>query len=155
MPTDKQLINAKFASDATGKATTIPDKKCITYAEMQTLLPTFSIDIPNGHLRVLNFTGTYTDKFYLIVNNTTYYLDKNFLDIEFPNNKKYSINVNSCDNREVTVLRLYNTTNPKLWQKGIITYSNQSKIWEETLYTSGGYYIILYYANGQLVDLNK
>lgn len=60
MPAGNQLINAKFASDATGKVTTIPDKKCITYIEMQTLVPRFTIDLTPGKITILNLTGVWS-----------------------------------------------------------------------------------------------
>lgn len=69
---DKRTITAKFASDTTGIATSLPDKKLITYLEMQGMIPEVSswpITMPEvGQVKILNLTGTQSDKLKVVFN---------------------------------------------------------------------------------------
>ena len=97
---DKRTITAKFASDTTGIATSLPDKKLITYLEMQGMMPEVSswpITMPEvGQVKILNLTGTQSDKLRVVFDyNDVHYISKNVetFDISIFNKQNVSTQV--------------------------------------------------------------
>lgn len=93
---DKRTITAKFASDTTGIATSLPDKKLITYLEMQGMMPEVSswpITMPEiGQVKILNLTGTQSDKLKVVFNyNDIHYIAKNVETFDISNYGKANV----------------------------------------------------------------
>lgn len=93
---DKRTITAKFASDTTGIATSLPDKKLITYLEMQGMMPEVSswpITMPEvGQVKILNLTGNNTDHLIVVFDyNDVHYIGKNVETFDISNFGKANV----------------------------------------------------------------
>lgn len=93
---DKRTITAKFASDTTGIATSLPDKKLITYLEMQGMMPEVSswpITMPEiGQVKILNLTGTQSNKLKVVFNyDDIHYIGKNVETFDISNYGKANV----------------------------------------------------------------
>lgn len=131
---DKRTITAKFASDTTGIATSLPDKKLITYLEMQGMMPEVSswpITMPEvGQVKILNLTGTQSDKLRVVFDyNDVRYISKNVetFDISIFNKKNVSTQVVTSMKTDLSIAILMSYPDPvsgePYWSKTV--YSNE------------------------------
>ena len=113
---DKRTITAKFSSDTTGIATSLPDKKLITYLEMQGMMPEVSswpITMPEvGQVKILNLTGIQSDKLRIIFDyNDIHYISKNveIFDISIFNKQNVSTQIvtDMKNNLSIAILMSY------------------------------------------------
>lgn len=132
---DKRTITAKFASDTTGIATSLPDKKLITYLEMQGMMPEVSswpITMPEvGQVKILNLTGTQSDKLRVIFNyNDVHYISKNVetFDISIFNKQNVTTQVVTSIKTDLSIALLMSYPDPvsgePYWAKTV--YSNET-----------------------------
>ena len=156
---DKRTITAKFASDTTGIATSLPDKKLITYLEMQGMMPEVSswpITMPEvGQLKILNLTGTQSDKLKVIFDyNDVRYISKNVetFDISIFNKQNVSTQVVTSMKTDLSIAILMSYPDPvsgePYWAKTV--YSNEksnSNVLMRTLKISQAHLILVSYEN--------
>lgn len=152
---DKRTITAKFASDTTGIATSLPDKKLITYLEMQGMMPEVSswpITMPEvGQVKILNLTGTQSDKLIVVFDyNDVHYIGKNVetFDISIFNKQNVSTQVVISMKTDLSIAILMSYPDPvsgePYWAKTI--YSNDksnSNVLMRTLKISQAHLILV------------
>lgn len=155
---DKRTITAKFASDTTGIATSLPDKKLITYLEMQGMMPEVSswpITMPEvGQVKILNLTGDQSGKLRVIFNyNDVRYISKNVetFDISIFNKPNVSTQVTSTKtDLSIAILMSYPdpVSGEPYWAKTV--YSNEkssNNVLMNTLKISQAHLILVSYEN--------
>lgn len=156
---DKRTITAKFASDTTGIATSLPDKKLITYLEMQGMIPEVSswpITMPEiGQVKILNLTGTNSDHLSVIFNyDDIRYIGKNVETFDISNFGRPTVNTQVVTSMKsdlsIAILMSYpdpNSGEPN-WAKTV--YSNEktnSNILMRVLKISQAHLILVSYEN--------
>lgn len=156
---DKRTITAKFASDTTGIATSLPDKKLITYLEMQGMIPEVSswpITMPEiGQVKILNLTGTNSDYLRIIFNyDNIHYIGKNVETFDISNFGKPTVNTQVVtsmkSNLSIAILMSYPdpAAGEPNWAKTV--YSNEktnSNILMRVLKISQAHLILVSYEN--------
>lgn len=156
---DKRTITAKFASDTTGIATSLPDKKLITYLEMQGMMPEVSswpITMPEvGQVKILNLTGTQSDKLRVVFDyNDVHYIGKNVetFDISIFNKQNVSTQVVTSMKTDLSIAILMSYPDPvsgaPYWAKTV--YSNEksnNNVLMRTLKISQAHLILVSYEN--------
>lgn len=156
---DKRTITAKFASDTTGIATSLPDKKLITYLEMQGMIPEVSswpITMPKiGQVKILNLTGTNTDHLSVIFDyDDIHYIGKNVETFNISNFNKPAVNTQVVTsmktNLSIAILMSYPdpVSGESYWAKTV--YSNEktnSNILMRVLKISQAHLILVSYEN--------
>lgn len=156
---DKRTITAKFASDTTGIATSLPDKKLITYLEMQGMMPEVSswpITMPEvGQVKILNLTGTQSDKLRVVFDyNVVHNISKNVetFDISIFNKKNVSTQVVTSMKTDLSIAILMSYPDPvsgePYWAKTV--YSNEksnTNVLMRTLKISQAHLILVSYEN--------
>ena len=156
---DKRTITAKFASDTTGIATSLPDKKLITYLEMQGMMPEVSswpITMPEvGQVKILNLTGTQSDKLRVVFDyNDVHYISKNVetFDISIFNKQTVTTQVVTSMKTNLSIAILMSYPDPvsgkPYWAKTV--YSNGKSninVLMKTLKISQAHLILVSYEN--------
>lgn len=156
---DKRTITAKFASDTTGIATSLPDKKLITYLEMQCMMPEVSswpITMPEiGQVKILNLTGTNTDHLRIIFNyDDVHYVGKNVETFDISNFGRPTVNtqVVTSMKTDLSIAILMSYPDPvsgePYWAKTV--YSNEksnNNVLMRTLKISQAHLILVSYEN--------
>lgn len=156
---DKRTITAKFASDTTGIATSLPDKKLITYLEMQGMMPEVSswpITMPEiGQVKILNLTGTQSDKLKVVFNyDDMHYIGKNVETFDISNYGKTAVStqVITSTKTELGIAILMSYPDPAAgepyWAK--TAYSNEkanTNIFMRALKISQAHLIIVSFEN--------
>lgn len=156
---DKRTITAKFASDTTGIATSLPDKKLITYLEMQGMMPEVSswpITMPEiGQVKILNLTGTSTDHLSVVFDyNDIHYIGKNVETFDISNYGKNTVStqVITSMKTELGIAILMSYPDPDVgescWDK--TAYSNEkadNNIFMRALKKSQAHLIIVSFEN--------
>lgn len=156
---NKRTITAKFASDTTGIATSLPDKKLITYLEMQGMIPEVSswpITMPEiGQVKILNLTGVNTDHLMIIFNyDDVHYIGKNVETFDISNFGRPTVNTQVVTSMKsdlsIAILMSYPDPNSgePYWAKTV--YSNEktnSNILMRVLKISQAHLILVSYEN--------
>lgn len=156
---DKRTITAKFASDTTGIATSLPDKKLITYLEMQGMIPEVSswpITMPEiGQVKILNLTGTQSDKLRVIFNyDDIHHIGKNVETFDISNYGKANVStqVITSTKTELGIAILMSYPDPvagePYWAKTV--YSNEkskTNIFMRALKISQAHLILVSFEN--------
>lgn len=156
---DKRTITAKFASDTTGIATSLPDNKLITYLEMQGMMPEVSswpITMPEiGQVKILNLTGTNSDKLRVVFNyDDIHYIGKNVETFDISNYGKTAVStqVITSTKTELGIGILMSYPDPgagaPFWAKTV--YSNEksnTNIFMRALKISQAHLIIVSFEN--------
>lgn len=156
---DKRTITAKFASDTTGIATSLPDKKLITYLEMQGMMPEVSswpITMPEiGQVKILNLTGTQSDKLRVVFNyDDIHYIGKNVETFDISNYGKANVStqVVTSTKTELGIAILMSYPDPvagePYWAKTV--YSNEksnTNIFMRALKISQAHLILVSFEN--------
>lgn len=156
---NKRTITAKFASDTTGIATSLPDKKLITYLEMQGMMPEVSswpITMPEiGQVKILNLTGTNTDHLSVAFDySDVHYIGKNVetFDISKYNKSTVSTQVITSMKSDLSIAILMSYPDPVVgepyWAKTV--YSNEksnNNVLMRTLKISQAHLILVSYEN--------
>ena len=161
---NKRTITAKFASDTTGIATSLPDKKLITYLEMQGMIPEVSswpITMPEiGQVKILNLTGTNTNHLSVIFNfDDVHYIGKNVETFDISIFGKSTVNTQVVTSKKydlsIAILMSYPdpVTGESYWAKTV--YSNEktnSNILMRVLKISQAHLILVSYENTNNLD---
>lgn len=156
---NKRTITAKFASDTTGIATSLPDKKLITYLEMQGMMPEVSswpITMPEiGQVKILNLTGTNTDHLSVAFDySDVHYIGKNVetFDISKYNKSTVSTQIITSMKSNLSIAILMSYPDPvsgePYWAKTV--YSNEksnNNVLMRTLKISQAHLILVSYEN--------
>ena len=162
---DKRTITAKFASDTTGIATSLPDKKLITYLEMQGMMSgasSWPITMPEiGQVKILNLTGANTGLTVIFNYNDSHRISRNveIFDITNYNKDTVTTQVTTSEKSDLSIAILMSypdsASGEPYWEKRV--YSNEKlniQVLMKTLKISQAHLILVSFENTNNLNPN-